>query len=132
MEISKGTKKAAVELLRSLGMVADRNTMCREYMDLMRFTAMDAEAPFFSEGYLYDLLGKDDARSVMAFLSTFVEAAGIPRDEQHELSCLADRTCSCEFCWGDGYRNDDEPGTPCDVCKGKGYYEFPIKLDQQS
>lgn len=112
---------ASLELLKALGMTSDRDAMRREYMGLMRFTCMGAEAPFFSEGFLYDAIGKEDARSVMAYLRATFEAAGLPHDEQYELSCLADRTRSCEFCWGDGYRGDDK-SDKCNICKGDGYY----------
>jgi len=33
--------------------------------------------PFFSEAYLYPLLGKDDARSVLGRLNRLLEAAGL-------------------------------------------------------
>ena len=31
---------------------------------------MDEESPFFSESYLYPLMGKEDARTVLAMLKT--------------------------------------------------------------
>lgn len=37
----------------------------------------DEDAPFFSEGYLYNLLGKDDARTLLALMRPVWEAAGI-------------------------------------------------------
>jgi len=112
--------EASIGLLKALGMGGDRKVMEREYMDLMRFTIMGQDAPFFSEGYLYEAVGKDDARSVLAYLRSLLEACGIPRDKQHELSCLADRTQSCEFCWGDGYQGDNE-GDICTACNGDGW-----------
>ena len=37
----------------------------------------DEQAPFFSEAYLYNLLGKDDARSVLRVVREVLEAAGV-------------------------------------------------------
>lgn len=37
----------------------------------------DEDAPFFSECYLYNLLGKDDARTLLALMRPIWEAAGI-------------------------------------------------------
>lgn len=40
------------------------------------------QCPFFSEAYLYNLLGKQDARTLLALMRPIWEAAGIPRTEQ--------------------------------------------------
>lgn len=37
----------------------------------------DEEAPFYSEAYLYNLLGKDDARSVLGYLRSLMETVGL-------------------------------------------------------
>lgn len=37
----------------------------------------DEEAPFFSEAYLYNLLGKEDARTVLAYLHRVEEWLGM-------------------------------------------------------
>lgn len=42
----------------------------------------DADCPFFSERYLYNLLGKDDARTLLALMRPLWAAAGIPRERQ--------------------------------------------------
>lgn len=42
----------------------------------------DEEASFFSEAYLYSLLGKEDARTVLALLRAVGTAIGVP---DHEL-----------------------------------------------
>jgi hypothetical protein len=123
-------RDAGMELVKALGLTADKEKLERVYMELMRFQPTvqpDGEdwgwdfkkepAPMFTEGYLYAMLGKDEARTVLGKLRRVLEAAGMPRDEQNRLSCLADKTQECEFCWGDGYRGDDT----CNVCKGKGY-----------
>lgn len=41
------------------------------------YEAGDERAPFFSEAYLYNLLGKDDARSVLIGLRRVCKAAGM-------------------------------------------------------
>jgi hypothetical protein len=53
------------------------------------YTEGDEEAPFFSEAFLYNLLGKDNARTVLSIVNRLVEAAtGKPwyriRDEQDD------------------------------------------------
>jgi hypothetical protein len=40
----------------------------------------DERAPFFSEAYLYNLLGKDDARSVLSAVRQLLKAAGRSED----------------------------------------------------
>jgi len=37
----------------------------------------DEDAPFFSEAYLYNLLGKEDARTVLAIVNNLIRACGI-------------------------------------------------------
>lgn len=39
----------------------------------------DEDAPFFSEAFLYTLIGKDSARSILARLRRLEEALGVPR-----------------------------------------------------
>lgn len=46
----------------------------------------DEEIPFLTESYTYSLLGKEDARTLLALVSTLAEAAGIPRLEQHRIA----------------------------------------------
>jgi len=41
----------------------------------------DEDAPFFSESYLYNLLGKDDARTVLGYLSHLAKMAGLDLHE---------------------------------------------------
>lgn len=41
----------------------------------------DTKAPFFSEAYLYNLLGKEDARTLLALMCQALESVGI------ELTC---------------------------------------------
>ena len=40
------------------------------------YEAGDENAPFFSEAYLYNLLGKDNARSILSCVSRICEACG--------------------------------------------------------
>jgi hypothetical protein len=37
----------------------------------------DEDAPFFSESYLYNLVGKDDARTVLAYVHSLMKVAGL-------------------------------------------------------
>jgi hypothetical protein len=36
------------------------------------------ETPFFTEAYLYDLMGKEDARTVLALVRNILRAVGLP------------------------------------------------------
>lgn len=42
----------------------------------------DEDTPFFSEAYLYTLLGKEDARTLLALMRPVWEMLGIPRMDQ--------------------------------------------------
>ena len=42
----------------------------------------DENAPFFSEVYLYNLLGKEEARTLLALMRPVWKKAGIPREQQ--------------------------------------------------
>lgn len=57
------------------------------------YSKEDDDAPFFSEAFLYCLLGKDEGRTVLALLNNLIRAAGIdPNSEEfiHELNALYD------------------------------------------
>lgn len=41
----------------------------------------DKKAPFFSEAFLYPLLGKGDARTLLSIMRDIAEAAGLPRNK---------------------------------------------------
>lgn len=45
----------------------------------------DERAPFFSEAFLYNLLGKEDARTVLALMHTLLQAGGMSLDEAHHI-----------------------------------------------
>jgi hypothetical protein len=45
----------------------------------------DEEAPFFSEAFLYNLIGKEEARTVLALMHTLLQAGGMSLDEAHRL-----------------------------------------------
>ncbi len=49
----------------------------------------DENAPFFSESYLYNLLGKEDARTVLAYLHIIEQWLGM-REGQENPRFLAD------------------------------------------
>jgi len=87
----------------------------------------DEKAPFFSESFLYNLLGKEDARTVLACLGNFIRAMGVDPDMtqwpvaecRHRLYQAVgyDRTHKptaewCEQCGALRHYNDkeDQPG----------------------
>ena len=49
------------------------------------FSEGDEKAPFFSEAYLYNLMGKEDARTILALLRQFAESAGLDRQEINKI-----------------------------------------------
>lgn len=42
----------------------------------------DEKAPFFSEAYLYNLMGKEEARTVLSYIRRLCDAVGIPKIDQ--------------------------------------------------
>lgn len=42
----------------------------------------DAKAPFFSEAYLYDLMGKEEARTVLYYIRNFCREVGISEGDK--------------------------------------------------
>jgi len=50
---------------------------CKKYS-----TKSDEKAPFFSESYLYNLLGKEEARTLLALMRPVWDLAGIKREDQ--------------------------------------------------
>ena len=46
--------------------------------------AEDARAPFFTEAYLYTLLGKEDARTLLYLFDEVCKAAGFDADESEK------------------------------------------------
>lgn len=44
----------------------------------------EKDTPFFTESFLYDLLGKEDARSVLAVVRNVLRAAGLSEDTIRE------------------------------------------------
>lgn len=47
----------------------------------------DEESPFYSEAYLYNLLGKDDARTVLGYLHQLMEISGLdPLQVEREIN----------------------------------------------
>lgn len=60
---------------------------------LKYFADGDERAPFFSEAFLYNLLGKEDARTFMALIHTIIAEAGI---DLHPLREAAHRELANE------------------------------------
>ena len=50
---------------------------CKKYA-----SKSDEKAPFFSESYLYNLLGKEEARTLLALMRPIWILAGIKREDQ--------------------------------------------------
>lgn len=59
----------------------------------------DEKAPFFSEAFLYNLLGKDDARTVLAVLHRALESVGV---DWREMQRRAYERRPCPQCNGMG------------------------------
>lgn len=81
-EINGGMTNAEKETLKEA--VRSMMAMRLEYPTLdemiksdMGYDEGDEKCPFFSERYLYPLLGKDDARSVLYTLKAVLRASGI-------------------------------------------------------
>ncbi len=55
----------------------DRSPMWHSAIELLSFRGIGDDIPFFSEAILYDLIGKDDARSVLGYLRRLLAAGGI-------------------------------------------------------
>jgi hypothetical protein len=56
---------------------------------LMTFKLEGGSEPFFSEGTLYDLFSKDDARTVLCAVYNFAQAFGVdPFAEKKKPTCL--------------------------------------------
>ena len=48
-------------------------------------TGVHDDCPFFTESYLYSLLGKEEARTVLSLVGSLLEAAGITSTEQDRI-----------------------------------------------
>lgn len=77
-EVNKNFSKACAKLLKyAPGFLPDS---CVNEAD--GFEPGDERAPFFSEAYLYNLLGKNDARTLLALMRPVWKAAGIKQEDQ--------------------------------------------------
>lgn len=57
------------------------------FRKLSGYTKGDEEAPFFNEGFLYPLLGKDNARTVLARIKDLIRVAGFdPWELEQEVA----------------------------------------------
>lgn len=64
----------------------------------------DENAPFFSEGLLYSLIGKDAARSVLSRVNALVRESGVTPNQladvvraQEELGCVVNKVKNATF-----------------------------------
>ena len=78
-EMKKLLGKEAKEKLSGIWSFTDEKDI---YMRLKELTTTHKkeEIPIFSEGYLYDTIGKEDARTVLALLNSIYDEAGKPAD----------------------------------------------------
>lgn len=67
----------AVKYLRSFQIEFLDLSMVGEMRKSPYYVEGDEESPFFSEAFLYPLLGKEDARSVLGAVNMLLRAAGI-------------------------------------------------------
>ncbi|MCX6740903.1 MAG: hypothetical protein NTY61_00695 [Candidatus Parcubacteria bacterium] len=57
------------------------------FTKLSGYSKGDEEAPFFSEGFLYPLLGKGNARTVLTYIDKLILSAGLdPDDLEQEVT----------------------------------------------
>ncbi len=76
----------------------------------------DEHAPFFSEGFLYTLIGKEDARSVLAWVHGLGEALGLSTDavygyDDFEYRPKTDSSFGDEPWWWNEIWNTERPST---------------------
>lgn len=78
-EMKKLLGKDAKEKLNGMWSFVDEKDV---YMRLKELTTVykKEEIPIFSEAYLYEILGKEDARTVLALLNSIYDEAGKPAD----------------------------------------------------
>lgn len=112
------------------------------------FAEGDEKAPFFSEAFLYDLLGKEDARTFMALIHTIVAEAGIEmmpirqaayeelhaeEEEQKRRTAIRElvqrnnkRKCVCKHVYGSHHSTEEsmkerKNRRPCAKCDCPGF-----------
>ncbi len=102
---SRWSEKLLRELSKIHGLIPNREKIMNAAIGLLGYTpgffpfketfdgedAKDPEigvsddCPFFTESYLYSLLGKEDARTVLSLVGTMLEACGITHAEQDQI-----------------------------------------------
>lgn len=99
-------------MLKSVVHVAENDDLRAEFKKLLRFKcestppsftprfkkltgyeAGDEDAAFYSESFLYPLLGKEDARTILALLHNLMRTCGI---DPHELGCEVNSEIAAE------------------------------------
>lgn len=74
----------------------------------------DEKAPFFSEAFLYNLLGKEDARTVLTVLKNFIRSMGI----DPVMTNWPKQTCRHQFAQRSRVKN--ERGASVEWCEERG------------
>jgi hypothetical protein len=78
-EMKKLLGKDAKEKLSGIWSFVDDKDVYKRLADL-KVTYKGEEIPFFSEEYLYETVGKEDARTILALLNSIYDLAGKPAD----------------------------------------------------
>lgn len=79
-EIKKLLGKDAKEKLNGIWSFVDEKDIYKQLADITVTHNNGEKVHFFSESYLYELLGKDTARTVLALLNSIYDQAGKPAD----------------------------------------------------
>lgn len=78
-ETKKLLGKEAKEKLAGIWSFVDEKDIYKRLAELTT-TYKGEEMPIFSEGYLYETIGKEDARTVLGLLNSIYDEAGKPAD----------------------------------------------------
>lgn len=78
-EMKKLLGKDAKEKLSGIWSFIDDKDVYQRLLEF-RVTHNGKEIHFFSEAYLYETVGKDDARTILALLNSIYDQAGKPAD----------------------------------------------------
>lgn len=82
--VKRGAAQEAAVALRALTRMKVGDEMERDITDSRHYEEGDEEAPFFTEAFLYNLLGKDAARTVLARFGKLEAALGGAAPEEDE------------------------------------------------
>lgn len=78
-EMKKLLGKEAKEKLKGMWTFVDEKDVYKRLLEL-KVAHKGEEVHFFSEAYLYDTVGKSDARTILGLLNSIYDEAGKPAD----------------------------------------------------